>query len=127
MLTLPAPHSGRVESVNADREANMAAPLKPICRIVPAVSLVLAAAVAAGLLAGTRAEVRAPAVAGSFYPADPVQLAKTVDELLARPAPQVDAPRIVALVAPHAGYQFSGSVAANSYAVLKGRKVRRVV
>lgn len=105
----------------------MAAPLKPICRIVPAVSLVLAAAVAAGLLAGTRAEVRAPAVAGSFYPADPVQLAKTVDELLARPAPQVDAPRIVALVAPHAGYQFSGSVAANSYAVLKGRKVRRVV
>ncbi len=105
----------------------MAATLKPIRRIVPAVVLVLAAAVAVGLFAGPRPEVRAPAVAGSFYPADPGQLTKTLDALLAQPAPPVDAQSIVALVAPHAGYQFSGGVAANSYAALKGRKVRRVV
>jgi MEMO1 family protein len=116
-----------VEIVKAGREASMARNLKKIGAIVPAVLLVLAAAVAAGPLAAPRAGVRPPAVAGSFYPGDPGELAKTVDALLARPASQVDAQGIVALVAPHAGYQFSGSVAANSYAALKGRKVRRVV
>ena len=105
----------------------MTASLKQIRRIVPAVLLVLAAAVAAALFAGPRSEVRAPAVAGAFYPADPGQLSKTVDALLAQPAPQVDAQSIVALISPHAGYQFSGGVAGNSYAALKGRKVRRVV
>ncbi len=102
----------------------MAATMK---RIAPALLAVLAAAFLAGLFAAARPEVRAAAVAGSFYPADPTQLAKTVDALLAQPAPQVDAQSVVAIVAPHAGYQFSGSVAANSYAALKGRKLRRVV
>lgn len=105
----------------------MAATLKQFRRIVPAVLLVLAAAVTAELFAGPRSEVRTPAVAGSFYSADPGELTKTVDAMLARPAPQVDVQSIVALVAPHAGYQFSGGVAANSYAALKGRRVRRVV
>ena len=105
----------------------MTAAFKSMRRAVPALLLVLAAAVAVGLFAGGRSGVRAPAVAGSFYPADPAQLAKTVDTLLARPAPQLDAQSVVAIIAPHAGYEFSGSVAASSYAALKGRKVRRVV
>ncbi len=102
----------------------MAATLK---RVAPAMLVVLAAAALAGLFAGNRSEVRVPVVAGTFYPADPAQLAKTVDALLGQPAPQVNAQSVVAIVAPHAGYEFSGSVAANSYAALKGRKVRRVV
>src|SRR5690348_8803988 len=121
MPAVPAPHSGRVEGVNADQEANMTATLKSMRRIVPALFLALAA----GLFAGPRSVIRAPAVAGSFDPANPGELAKTVDALLAQPAPLVDAQRIIALVAPHAGYQFSGGVAGNSYAALKGRKVRR--
>ncbi|MGE5206829.1 MAG: AmmeMemoRadiSam system protein B [Chlamydiota bacterium] len=105
----------------------MTAAFKSMRRVVPTLFLVLAAAVAVGLFAGDRSGVRAPAVAGSFYPADPAQLAKTVDTLLARPGPQLDAQSVVAIIAPHAGYEFSGSVAATGYSALKGRKVRRVV
>jgi MEMO1 family protein len=75
--------------------------------------------------AGETPKVRPSAVAGSFYPADPKELAALVDGYLARAAqPPLDA---VALVAPHAGYQYSGQVAAYAFASLKGRKVDRVV
>jgi hypothetical protein len=74
---------------------------------------------------GETPKVRPSAVAGSFYPADPAELTKMVDGFLANAgqAP-LDA---VALVAPHAGYEFAGQVAAYSYASLKGRKIDRVV
>ena len=71
-------------------------------------------------------KVRPPAVAGTFYPSDPNELAKMIDDFLAKAAP----PRlenVVALVAPHAGYIYSGPVAAYSYALLKGRRFDRVV
>lgn len=95
--------------------------------LVPAVALLLGGVLAVGLFAGERWGVRAPAVAGSFYPADAAQLGKSVDGLLAQASAPVDAQSMVAVIAPHAGYQFSGRVAANSYAALKGRKLRRVV
>ncbi|MBI5239877.1 MAG: AmmeMemoRadiSam system protein B [Elusimicrobia bacterium] len=54
------------------------------------------------------AEVRPPAAAGRFYPADPAKLRETVDRLLAEaPAPKV-AGRLVGALCPHAGYDFSG-------------------
>jgi AmmeMemoRadiSam system protein B len=72
--------------------------------------------------------IRPPAVAGLFYPADARGLASLVDRLLdevgaaGRPAPR-------ALIAPHAGYAYSGAVAASAYACLRGQaaEVRRVV
>ena len=75
---------------------------------------------------GAAPKVRPPAVAGSFYPADPKELGGTLDDFLAHadPAPVQD---LVAVVSPHAGYVYSGPVAAYSYALLKGRKVDRVV
>jgi AmmeMemoRadiSam system protein B/AmmeMemoRadiSam system protein A len=72
------------------------------------------------------AKVRPAAVAGSFYPADPNALAKMVDGFLAKAAPP-SLPDVVALVAPHAGYEYAGQVAAYSYALLKGRRFDRVV
>jgi len=70
--------------------------------------------------------VRPPGVAGTFYPSDPKELAQMVDGFLAQATP-APAPGLMAIVAPHAGYQFSGHVAAWSYALLKGRKYQRVV
>jgi len=62
--------------------------------------------------------VRKPAVAGSFYPAEPIRLSKMVDELLAMAAkPRGHAPK--AVVAPHAGYVYSGPVAAYSFKALE--------
>ncbi|MDT8068214.1 MAG: AmmeMemoRadiSam system protein B [Terriglobia bacterium] len=70
---------------------------------------------------------RPAAVAGSFYPADPAQLIAFIDSALARAdAPNIDG-TVIGLVAPHAGYSFSGGVAAYSYAAVKGKHFKRVV
>jgi len=76
---------------------------------------------------GSVEQVRRAAVAGSFYPGDAKELASTVDGLLAHASVPAPKGQIVALVAPHAGYPFSGAVAAHSYALLKGRPTHRVV
>jgi len=75
---------------------------------------------------GQQHSVRPPLVAGSFYPADPKELTAMVDGFLAQAKPNPVA-NLVAIVSPHAGYPYSGSVAAWSYALLKGRKYDRVV
>jgi AmmeMemoRadiSam system protein B/AmmeMemoRadiSam system protein A len=72
-------------------------------------------------------KVRQPAAAGGFYPADAKELARMVDDLLARAKPPELAEPPTALVVPHAGYMYSGGVAAHAYALLKGRKYERVV
>jgi AmmeMemoRadiSam system protein B/AmmeMemoRadiSam system protein A len=72
--------------------------------------------------------IRQPAVAGSFYPADPHQLATDLRRLLASAAaPRQGAPK--ALIAPHAGYLYSGPIAATAYARLREahRDISRVV
>jgi AmmeMemoRadiSam system protein B len=62
--------------------------------------------------------VRKPAVAGSFYPAQPNRLRRQIEELLAAAEP---APKITpkALIAPHAGYIYSGLPAATAFATLR--------
>lgn len=74
--------------------------------------------------------VRPAAVAGMFYPRDPQALAAEVDELLGGVedlAPRLGFPK--ALVVPHAGYIYSGPVAAHAYDELAPARgiVRRVV
>ncbi len=73
------------------------------------------------------ARVMAPAVAGMFYPGDARALRGAVDDLLGRARPQGRAPK--AVIAPHAGYRYSGAVAADAYARLAERagEVERVV
>src|SRR5919108_1195216 len=76
------------------------------------------------------ASVRPAAVAGMFYPGDARALAAEVDDLLggvAQPAPRLGFPK--ALVVPHAGYIYSGPVAARAYDELAPARgiVRRVV
>jgi AmmeMemoRadiSam system protein B len=74
--------------------------------------------------------VRAPAVAGFFYPEDPDELAAAVDACLAGAAPpRAGEPAPKALVVPHAGYVYSGPVAASAYARIAPHAgaIRRVV
>ncbi len=61
--------------------------------------------------------IRPPAVAGMFYPDDEAVLAREIrDYLAAVPARQAPAPKV--LIVPHAGYIYSGAVAARAYARL---------
>jgi len=76
--------------------------------------------------------VRGPAVAGAFYPADSEQLRDVVEKYLKSARPRVpDAyrgQRPAALIVPHAGYPYSGQTAAYAYRLLEGKvKPRRVV
>jgi AmmeMemoRadiSam system protein B len=59
---------------------------------------------------------RQPAVAGSFYPAEPKHLHEIVDEYLKDAETNAKVPK--AIIAPHAGYIYSGPVAATAYARL---------
>jgi AmmeMemoRadiSam system protein B len=78
----------------------------------------------------SRSAVRPAAVAGSFYPGVADELATVVDRLLERvrmcASEGAVAQAPVALVAPHAGYIYSGAVAASAYDRVRDRSVRRV-
>ncbi len=75
-------------------------------------------------------KIRPPAVAGSFYPADPVQLNQQIDQFLSSVAlKQQETQPIKAIIAPHAGYIYSGPVAAEAYARVRQQadKIQRVI
>ncbi len=74
------------------------------------------------------AKIQTPAVAGHFYPSDPDELRADVRHFIAASEPKLGhAPK--ALIAPHAGYIYSGAIAGSAYAQLKdvADTVRRVV
>ncbi len=57
---------------------------------------------------------RQPAVAGEFYPSEPKELRTTLKELFTEAVPK-KTKNVLAIIAPHAGYVFSGKVAASSF------------
>jgi AmmeMemoRadiSam system protein B/AmmeMemoRadiSam system protein A len=98
-----------------------------MAKISVLITLTLLFLLAACVQSGGQGKVRPAGVAGAFYPAGPDELSKMVDGFLATAqVPSIDEP-LIALIAPHAGYPFSGAVAGHSYALLKNRKFHRVV
>lgn len=77
----------------------------------------------------TRKVIQSP-VAGSWYSGDPETLRREIRDLLDR-ADLSDLAGyrgpVLGLISPHAGYRYSGGVAAHGYRLLEGRTVRRVV
>lgn len=74
------------------------------------------------------ARIRPPAVAGLFYPDEPAELRDAVADYLAQAPAVADGPP-KALIVPHAGYIYSGGIAAAAYSQLAHRRseIRRVV
>ena len=65
-------------------------------------------------------------LAGDWYPADPAELSQMISSNLA----QVNEPElqnVIALIQPHAGYRYSGKVAAYGIKEIAGKAIRRVV
>ena len=73
------------------------------------------------------AEPRTAKVAGQFYPADPVELRQAVTSLLNRQPAQVSQAKPRVLIVPHAGYPYSGPVAAAGFRQLQGHAYDGVV
>ncbi|OQX32341.1 MAG: AmmeMemoRadiSam system protein B [Candidatus Sedimenticola endophacoides] len=73
-------------------------------------------------------KIHLPAVAGLFYPASPEQLRDDVRGFIAG-GKNADIPTPKALIAPHAGYIYSGPIAGSAYAQLEeaGQLIKRVV
>lgn len=58
---------------------------------------------------------RQPAVAGQFYPSQPAELTSMLKKLFASAVPPKNPADLVAVISPHAGYVFSGGVAASAF------------
>jgi len=72
-------------------------------------------------------KVRKSAVAGTFYPGGKDELRQLVSDLLDSVPASSREGRLIALISPHAGYVYSGPVAAYSYAEVRKRPFKRVV
>ena len=72
-------------------------------------------------------KVREPAVAGLFYPKDPTELTKEIDACLVSAKVEPTTGDLKALICPHAGYPYSGPVAAYAYRLLAGHDYTTVV
>ena len=73
------------------------------------------------------AEIRPAAVAGSFYPADKERLKSYVGQALNQASPAATGVPPSGLVSPHAGYDYSGAVAAEAYRQIEGMAIERVI
>ena len=71
--------------------------------------------------------VRESVIAGSWYPGDPAVLRKEIEEFLRKASPPPVEGELIALISPHAGYMYSGQVAAYSYKLLEGKAFDLVV
>jgi AmmeMemoRadiSam system protein B len=74
----------------------------------------------------TQEKVRTAVVSGQFYPEEPALLKKKVRQFLAE-AREPSEPGVRALIVPHAGYDYSGSVAAEAYKLVEGQKFDGVI
>jgi len=71
--------------------------------------------------------LRKSVIAGTWYPGNPGTLRAYIEDLFAKiPGVDVDG-RLIGLVSPHAGYAYSGEVAAYSYKLLRGRSFESVI
>ncbi len=105
------------------RRVNALGPIAAIGALACLCAFSPAPAFGEGALGG---KVREPAVAGLFYPKDPAELTRMIDACLASAQTQ-PVGELKALVCPHAGYPYSGPVAAYAYRLLAGRHYGTVV
>ena len=82
-----------------------------------------------GLRAGEApsALIHDPVVAGTWYPGTASELRKQVEEYLSRVPERDSQGQTVAIISPHAGYIYSGQVAAHSFKAVQGQKFDSVI
>lgn len=75
----------------------------------------------------TREELREPVVAGVFYPAEKRLLMQNVADMLENATGQEVSGQVVGLIAPHAGYVYSGAIAASVFRLVQTRRFDNVI
>ena len=72
-------------------------------------------------------KIRKPAVSGAFYPSDKESLNQMIDDFLQDCKKPKIKGEVKALIVPHAGYVYSGIVAAAGYNLIKGANIKKVL
>ncbi len=82
-----------------------------------------------GLRAGEppSAMIHGPVVDGTWYPGTASELRKQVEEYLSRVPDPDSKGQTIAIISPHAGYIYSGQVAAHSFKTVRGQKFDSVI
>ena len=76
---------------------------------------------------GFASKIKTPNVSGQFYPSNPQQLSKDIDSYFSAADLEAPAQHVEMMIAPHAGYMYSGPVAAYSFKAVREKKYRTVV
>lgn len=89
--------------------------------------IILIVILLASAIAVFAADVKEADLAGSWYPADRAELAALLEGYLDNADPEKIEGQIFAIISPHAGYQFSGTVAAYGFKAAKGLGIKTVI
>jgi AmmeMemoRadiSam system protein B/AmmeMemoRadiSam system protein A len=105
---------------------------KFVCLLVPVgCFLVMSHIAVAQILTGGKEigmkEIREPAVAGAFYPGQPEILRRDLSKYFENAKREKLEGEVIALISPHAGYMYSGQVAAHAYKLVEGKNFESVV
>jgi AmmeMemoRadiSam system protein B/AmmeMemoRadiSam system protein A len=95
-------------------------PMKKICILVLVAMLMMSGSFADDF-------IKKPNVSGQFYPASAAQIKTFIHEAYARAGELPADKRVEVLISPHAGYIFSGGVAAYGYKAVSSRKYSTIV
>jgi len=77
--------------------------------------------------AGCAENIKEPSVAGKFYPSDKKELKEAVGSFLSKVQKGKRDGRLIAIISPHAGYRYSGQVAAYGYQEIKDSGIQKVI
>jgi AmmeMemoRadiSam system protein B len=69
---------------------------------------------------------REPAFAGQFYPGNPIVLCDSLEKMFSHSVKMSTNKNVIAIISPHAGYIYSGSVAASAYKQIKIQKYKNI-
>ena len=96
-------------------------------RVGALLSVMLMAVAATGTETPPAEQIREPVIAGSWYPGHPDELRAVLGTFLARADSRPQNSRLGALIVPHAGYRYSGQVAAHAFKLLEKQAPDTVV
>lgn len=77
--------------------------------------------------AGCAENIKEPSAAGMFYPADKKSLKESVETFLSKAQKAQRDGKLIAIISPHAGYEYSGQVAAYGYKEIKDIDINKVI
>jgi len=75
----------------------------------------------------TQNTIREPSAAGSFYPAKKEELEETITKMLKSSDSEIISGQIFGIVSPHAGYTYSGKIAADAYKQIRSKNFDNVI